>query len=244
LAGAFSQTPQALTREGKEFIANLGQFTNALNAQIKHQLHSKVRDLDREIGGLINIGNRLADQVGIDAANPEVFIRRVFDKSGGPSYQLLKEYDRAFGTKFFPLARESRVGAAFQPVEIGRGEYGLPSNVPKIAAGAGLPVGMTSLVGATVGGAVGGVPGMLVGGAAGMLANPANIVRVAPGLAKGGAAVGRAAGRVSQYQPGGLARAGVTGGRIAAQQSAGSAYGRYVADQDKKKNRRAYFLGG
>ena len=225
----------------------LSRFTDALNQHIKSQLDPGVRALDREISGLIKVTNGLRDELGVDAANPENFIKRVFEQGGSPANRLIRSYDSAFpGLRLYNLARESATGLRMTPVEAAASEFGQPAVRGRLTT-TGQFIGgamLGGVPGSLVGLAAGGPVGAAIGGAAGTLggatlASPAMITRMAPGAVRAGAALGRGASRLAGARAG---RAGVAT-RIAGQAAASSAYGKHVAAQDKKK-RRTYYIGG
>ena len=105
------------------------------------------------------------------------------------------------------------------------------------------PIGFSAIGGGVLGFAAGGLPGALLGGAAGIAAaSPANIVRFGPGIARGAAAVSRGAGALSRAEStaaGRILRRGAVIPPITTQTS--RLFGKHIADQDKKKKRKAYF---
>ncbi len=242
--GQGAQVPGAASVATKRFTNNLASFSRELNISIKNQIPKRVGDIDRELSAKIIAREKLLLFMGADAANPEASFSRALVKTGSPVRDALRAYDAAFqGSGFMRLARDVAIGSKFTPIVATEGAQGLPGAVPKIAARAGLPIGFSAIGGGVLGFAAGGLPGALIGGAAGIAAaSPANIVRFGPGIARGAAAVGRGAGALSQARSTATGRILRRGAAIPfATMRSGQIYGKHVADEDKKKKRKAYF---
>jgi hypothetical protein len=244
-AGTFANVPGSAERVDLDFLRNLATYTRDLNTTIKRQLPGAVARIDARVSRIISASHGMSRKLGADAANPEAFISGVFEKRGGPAFDLLRRYDAVMGTRLMDRAREAFIGLRFTPREVLPAEFGIPKTLPQMAASTGLPIGATGATSGIVGGLLGGPAGAVAGIAGGMaLTSPAALTRIAPGLVKAGAAVQRGASRLAATSSGPASRLIGRAGVIAPGAKAAGAYGRHIADQDKKKKRRAYFLGG
>lgn len=248
-AGAFRSVGsevQGAASVSPRLARQMSEFTTALNRSIKKApgIPAAVREIDQEISAKIIARTEMLAGMGTDANNPLTWFTRALSGAGKPVRDVLKKYDSAYqGAGFFRLAREVIGALQLTPKVTSAAEFGVGASIPQIAARAGLPIGATAVGGGIVGGFTGGPVGMVAGGALGIgLASPRNIIRMTRPFSRATRAVRGEAERVAEsFRPGdgGILRRGVAIPQ--ATSAAGREFGKHIADEDKKKPRKAYF---
>lgn len=168
----------AFTRRAKD-------AARELRTEINQTLGLRYQYLNTRTHVKTMLRNNVRRHVGEGREGAEAYLEKFFEMGKSEQSELLKNFDRMFGTEFYPAIRLAGVGSRFgvrvNPFT-GDRFAGKPSWLPKLAA-TGQFLGTNLFAGGTIFGGyvVGGVPGVVAGAG---LASPRGIV-TATRIAKG-----------------------------------------------------------